>query len=167
MNHFLAPFGFVLAMLAVVAIYAQLRQPDAHREAARAAGQHFRALALRIPFALIAAECIGELLPREQVAALLGPESGFLSILFASVTGGFLPGGPMVAFPLVIALFRAGATSAPLVALITAWALMAVNRALLFELPLLGPRFTLQRIAVSLPLPILAGVLAAVLAPMI
>jgi uncharacterized membrane protein YraQ (UPF0718 family) len=122
------------------------------------------ALAPRIPFALFAAECIGRLLPREYVAAWLGADAGLPGIVVGAITGWLLPGGPMVAFPLAIALARAGAEQAPLVALITAWALLAINRTLLFEVPLMGTRFTLARIVVSAPLPVLAGILAAVVA---
>lgn len=161
MKSLAIPLGFVLVMLAGLAAYAHFRKRGAHGAAAFQARQQLWALAPRIPFALIAAECIGRLLPRDQVAALLGAHAGFGGTLFASLVGGFLPGGPMVAFPLAIALFRAGASQAPLVALITAWSLLAINRTLLFEVPLLGTRFTLSRIAVSAPLPILAGLLAA------
>jgi len=160
MGAFLVPLLFVLAMLAGLIGYASLRRPGAHREAGARTRETFLALAPRLPFALIAAECLGRLLPREHVAALLGSESGLAGTLLAALLGGFLPGGPMVAFPLAIALFRAGAEQAPLVALITAWSLLALNRTLLFEVPLMGARFTLKRIAVSLPLPILAGLLA-------
>lgn len=161
MNAFLIPFLFVVVILAALASYAHLRKPDAHPMAAAQARSQLRSLAPRIPFALLAAECIGRLLPRDYVAALLGDQAGFAGTLFASVAGGLLPGGPMVAFPLAIALFRAGATQAPLVALLTAWSLLAVNRTMLFELPLLGARFTVNRLLVSAPLPIVAGLLAA------
>lgn len=161
MSTFLLPLLFVLTILAGLVGYAYLRRPGAHRIAAARTRESFVALAPRLPFALIAAECIGRLLPREHVAALLGSESGLEGTLLAAVLGGFLPGGPMVAFPLAIALFRAGAEQAPLVALITAWSLIALNRTLLFEIPLMGARFTFDRIMVSAPLPIVAGLLAA------
>jgi len=161
MSTFLLPLLFVLAILAGLVVYASVRRPGAHRFAAARTRESFVALAPRLPFALIAAECIGRLLPREHVAALLGDGSGLTGMLLAALLGGFLPGGPMVAFPLAIALFRAGAGQAPLVALITAWSLIALNRTLLFEVPLMGTRFTFSRILVSTPLPVLAGLLAA------
>lgn len=163
MSAFLLPLLFVLSILAGLVSYACLRRPGAHHVAAARTRESFIALAPRLPFALVAAECIGRLLPREHVAALLGSESGLTGTLLAALLGGFLPGGPMVAFPLAIALFRAGAEQAPLVALITAWSLIAMNRTLLFEVPLMGARFTVDRIIVSAPLPILAGLLAAAL----
>lgn len=160
MSNLVGPLVFVVAVLAVLAGFAHFKKPGSHRRAARQAVHQLRAIAPRIPFALVAAECLGRLLPREHVASVLGADAGFTGVLFASVVGGLLPGGPMVTFPLAIALFRAGASEAPLVALLTAWSLMAFNRALIFEVPILGVRFTLYRILVSLPLPVLAGVLA-------
>jgi uncharacterized membrane protein YraQ (UPF0718 family) len=164
MSGFLMPLALVAVMLAALALYAQLRDRGAHAVAAARGWEQFRALAPRIPFALVAAECIGRLLPREYVASMLGADAGMTGVLLGSGLGWILPGGPMVAFPLAIALFRAGADQAPLVALITAWSLLSINRTLMFEAPLMGTRFTLGRIAVSAPMPILAGVVAALLA---
>lgn len=163
MSGFLMPLGLVSVMLAVLVLYAQVRDRAAHATAAARGWDQLRALAPRIPFALVAAECIGRLLPRDHVAALLGADAGLTGILAGSLVGGLLPGGPMVAFPLAIALFRAGADQAPLVALLTAWSLIAVNRTLLFEVPMMGVRFTLARLAVSAPLPLLTGLLAALI----
>lgn len=164
MSNFLLPLLLLGVMLAGLALYARRRVPDAHRIALASGRDHFRALAPRIPFALLAAECIGRVLPREHVAELLGAGAGLPGTLLGALVGWLLPGGPLVAFPLAIALFRAGAEQAPLVALITAWSLMAVNRTLLFEVPMLGTGFTLRRMLVSAPLPVLAGVTAALIA---
>lgn len=161
MSAFLLPLAVVGGILGALAGYAQLRRPRAHAVATIRARDQLRALAPRLPLALVAAECIGRLLPEAYVAALLGEGSGVAGTLFAAVLGALLPGGPMIAFPLAIALFRAGAGQASLVALVTAWSLLAINRTLLFELPLLGSRFTLARLALSLPLPVAAGLAAA------
>lgn len=160
MSTLLLPLAVVGVMLAALAGYARARRPRAHAIAAIRARDQLRALAPRLPFALVAAECIGRLLPPAYVAALLGEQSGVAGALFAAVLGALLPGGPMVAFPLAIALARAGAGQAALVALVTAWSLLAINRTLLFELPLMGSRFTLTRLGVSLPLTLGAGLLA-------
>lgn len=161
MSTLLLPLAFVGTVLALLAGYAQVHRPRAHPIATIRARDQLRSLAPRLPFALLAAECIGRLLPEAYVAALLGEGSGVAGTLFAAVLGALLPGGPMIAFPLAIALFRAGAGQAPLVALVTAWSLLAINRTLLFELPLMGSRFTLTRLAVSLPLTVASGLMAA------
>ena len=46
-------------------------------------------------------------------------------------------------------------------ALLTAWSVYAVHRVLAFELPMMGLRFVLFRIAISLALPFVAGFLTA------
>lgn len=56
---------------------------------------------------------------------------------------------------------------APLVALMTAWSVLAVHRVLSFELPLMGPRFVSMRLLASLPLPLIAGALASLIDPAI
>jgi uncharacterized membrane protein YraQ (UPF0718 family) len=160
---FVIAFAFVAGLTAVLAGIAGRRRPEAHREAATAARGYFHNIAPRLPFALVAAECLGRLLPPEVVSAWIGAGTGFTGVLIASGVGAALPGGPMLAFPLAIALLRAGAGPEALVALITAWSLVAINRTLLFELPLLGTRFTAWRLAVCSPLSIIAGLLAALL----
>jgi hypothetical protein len=42
---------------------------------------------------------------------------------------------------------------------LTAWSLISVNRALVYELPLLGVPFTVARWAASLLLPLIVGLL--------
>jgi len=92
------------------------------------------------------------------VSAWIGTGADLTGIGIASLIGAALSGGPMLAFPLAIALLRAGPEA--LVALITAWSLIAVNRTLLFVLPMLGPRFTAWRLVRCIPLPLVTGTLA-------
>ncbi len=47
-----------------------------------------------------------------------------------------------------------------LVAYAIGWALLGVQRVLIWEIPLLGPDFAITRYLISLPLPILAALLA-------
>jgi len=70
---------------------------------------------------MLAAECLGRLLPPDVVSARIGTGTGLTGVGIASLIGAALPGGPMLAFPLAIALLRAGAGPEALVALITAW----------------------------------------------
>ena len=160
---FVIAFAFVAALLAGLAGFASVRRPAAHPEALASARRYLAQMAPRLPFALVAAECLGRLLPPDVVSAWIGTGSGLTGVLIAAAIGAALPGGPMLAFPLAIALLRAGAGPEALVALITAWSLIAINRTLLFELPLLGPRFTAWRLGLCVPLPILAGALAGLL----
>lgn len=154
-------FISVFTVLGILAFLAQRRGGATHhREAAAAGWQQLRWLLVRVPLAVIAASLAAPLVPAGPVSEWLGPESGLTGIAIASLFGGILPGGPVVAFPLVIVLEGAGAGRAQLVALITGWSVLAVHRLLIFEAPLLGWPLTLRRLAASLPLPFIAGLLA-------
>ena len=110
--------------------------------------------------ALVIAGCVSVLLPRAWVARWIGGRSGFGSLLLAELAGLFTPGGPVTAFSLIAALKVAGAERGVLVAYAVGWALLGVQRVLIWELPLLGSDFAITRYLVSLPLPILAALLA-------
>jgi uncharacterized membrane protein YraQ (UPF0718 family) len=99
------------------------------------------------------------LLPSEVLGRYVGPESGFSGLAIATVAGMATPGGPFVQFPLVASLANAGAGTGPMAAFITAWSLISWNRIVVYELPLLGPQFTLARFSVSLLIPLLVGAL--------
>lgn len=155
--------GVLAVLLGITILLAHRRDAGLHRQASGEAWQQLRLIALRLPLALMAASLLGELLPRETLATLLGPHSGWQGIVLGSGLGALLPGGPMISFPFVILLQQAGMAPAPMVALMTAWSVLALHRVLSFELPLMGARFVALRWMVSLPLPLLAGALTALL----
>jgi len=113
-------------------------------------------------FAFIVAGMVQVLLSQEMVARWVGTESGIRGILVGSLAGGLTPGGPFVSLPLAAGLLRSGASAGTMVAYLTAWSLWAVNR-LPMEVGILGWRFTLIRLASTLILPILGGLIAQVL----
>lgn len=100
------------------------------------------------------------LVPASQVESALGRDSGLKGLVVATAIGMVTPGGPFTSFPLVYALFIAGADAGTLVAYLTAWAMIGLNRLLIWEIPFMGWDFGLIRFVSSLPLPILAGLLA-------
>lgn len=151
----------IWSMLAVVAILGHRQKPPVHREAAEHAWDQFKTIAMRMPFALLAAGFIINILPQEAIVARLGEGSGITGILTASFLGAFLPGGPMVSFPIAVVIREAGAGGPQMIALLTSWSVLAVHRVLSFELPLLGGQFVLVRLASSLILPVIAGVISA------
>ena len=107
---------------------------------------------------------VTRLLPREVVARVVGGESGLFGILIAMVMGAVLPGGPLTIFPVAGAFLLLGADVGTAVAFITAWNLLGYNRALIWELPFFGPEFVGWRILIALPLPIIAGLSARLVA---
>jgi len=104
------------------------------------------------------------LLPREVVARWVGGESGVIGIIIAMLVGICLPGGPFAIYPVTAALVGLGADVGAITAFITAWSLLGFNRALVWELPFMGGDFVFWRVIISIPLPILVGLFARMLA---
>lgn len=100
------------------------------------------------------------LVPREVVGRLLGQQSSLRGIVIASIIGAIMPGGPFASFPLVYALARSGAGVGALIAFLVAWAAVGVHRLIIWEIPFMGADFAALRFVSSLPLPIVAGLLA-------
>jgi len=119
-------------------------------------------LAPQVLAGLIIGGVLQQFLPRERVARSLGSQSGMRGLFFAAGLGLITPGGPFTSFPLVYALFVAGADIGALVAYVTAWSIVGIHRILVFEAPFLGLDLSLLRFLVSLPLPIIAGYMARV-----
>ncbi len=109
--------------------------------------------------AFIAAGMISIVLPRELLTRWLGEESGITGLIIATIAGALTPGGPFVQFPIVAALFKSGAGVAPLMSYISAWSLLGVNRFLIYEIPLLGWKLAVSRMASSLIFPIIIGII--------
>jgi uncharacterized membrane protein YraQ (UPF0718 family) len=104
------------------------------------------------------------LLPREKIARWIGHESGFTGLLVAMIAGFILPGGPITMYTVAGAFLVIGADVGATVAFLTSWTLLGYTRALVWELPFFGPDFVIWRIILSLPLPLVAGLLARILA---
>ncbi|HEY7383017.1 MAG TPA: permease [Beijerinckiaceae bacterium] len=148
------------ALAIVLAMWALRRSTAKARVAIVTAGERFLEIMPRIALALMAAGFIGVLVPSEPVARHIGPDSGLLGILIASVVGGFVPGGPILSFPLVVVLYKAGAGIPQLIAFLTAWSVFAFHRVAIYEVNLMGWRFSAVRLISSVVLPPLAGLLA-------
>lgn len=152
---------FVWGLVALVGTrVATSRGPVAIRRAGRFALGQAGQIVIRLPLALLAAAFLTEVLPAEQIGAVLGPESGVLGIFIASFVGGLLPGGPMASFPIALVMWQMGAGPAQTVALLAGWSIFAFHRILAYEAPMLGWRFTALRLSSCLFLPMLAGLLA-------
>jgi hypothetical protein len=148
----------VVAVAVAAGLYAWQRDPAHVDSAANFVRYEGKRIAVIMPAAFIAAECFGKLLPDTFIMSVLGPQTGFLGILAASIVGGMLPGGPTVTFPLAYLAARQGAGDAQLVALLTAWSAYAFHRILVFEAPMMGWRFVSLRLAAVAFVPPAAGV---------
>ena len=118
-------------------------------------------VAPRIVFAVLGAGFIAALVPPALVADFVGQETGLAGLLLASLIGALTPGGPMLAFAVGGAALEVGAGPAQIMAYVTAWSLYNLNRTLVWEIPVIGRRPVLQRLVVSLPLPVILGLAVA------
>ena len=100
------------------------------------------------------------LVPRDLIARHLGHQAGLRGVLLASFIGTIMPAGPFASFPIVLALGRSGASIGALIAFLTAWAAVGLNRLIIWELPFMGLEFSMLRFVASLPMPVLAGLFA-------
>src|SRR3981189_1305483 len=102
---------------------------------------------------------IAEILPHDKGARSLGPNSGLKGLLIGTAFGAILPGGPCAPYPVAGALLTVGADFGATIAMVVSWTLIGYGRAVAWELPILGTDFTLWRLVIALPIPVLAGAL--------
>jgi uncharacterized membrane protein YraQ (UPF0718 family) len=109
--------------------------------------------------AFIIAGMVQVLIPQEFIVKWLGPESGLKGIAFGALAGGLTPGGPVINFPIVAAIYKSGAGIGTVVAYVTAWSLVSVARIPL-EVSLVSPKFAVIRLACTFFFPPIAGLIA-------
>ena len=153
--------GFVVATI-VLYVVGYLKEPGSVSRAVRdTLGMLFspsQGFAYIVVAAFFLASMLSILLPREVMASYLGREAGVKGILVGMAAGALTPGGPFLFFPILLSLYKAGASVGALIAYVTAWALIAVHRILTWEFPLMGLPFTVSRLVVSVFVPILLGI---------
>ncbi len=114
----------------------------------------------RVVVAIAVAGMIWVLMPRERISALVGRSSGMAGLVLATIAGAITPGGPTSAFSLLAMLGALGADRGTMIAYIASWATLGMQRILIWDVPMMGPDFSLLRIASTLVLPVAAGLLA-------
>ena len=118
----------------------------------------------RIAIGVVGSGFIAEALPNALIAPWLGPESGLTGVFIATLGGALTPGGPVVGFSIGAAALKSGAGAPQVIAYSTAWALYAIHRLVMWEVPMMPPRVVWLRAAVSLPLPFIAAAIAMLVA---
>jgi uncharacterized membrane protein YraQ (UPF0718 family) len=153
---------FVFVALAVAGGLANwfLKGPEAFDRALHEAWHFILLIVPRMTAALLIAAFLQVLVPRQLIAKLIGDRAGIGGMLIATGAGMATPGGPLTAFPIVVALYATGANKGALVAYLTAWAMFGFQRILVWEYPLMGGDFTMLRVAASFFLPVIAGMIA-------
>ena len=117
-------------------------------------------LAPKIAAGIFIAATLPMLLPRETVGRLIGRDSGLRGLAVAAACGAALPGGPMMTFPLAAGLGAAGADLGAVVAFVSGWCLLGLNRTLIWELSFLPSDLVWARDLLSLPAPLVLGLAA-------
>lgn len=152
---------FLVAMTIALIVAAYLRRGD-FSLVAEGLGAGWKMGYQILPLLVVAftmAGLVQVVIPTELTAKWIGTESGARGLLLGSVLGAVTPGGPMTSFPIVAALWKAGADIAPIAAFVFSWSIIGVHRMIIWEMPLMGPKFTLSRLAAGILFPPLLGLL--------
>ena len=144
-------------LVAVLAFIAAMRSKALFREGAFEGGRDFLVLIPRVMIGVVGSGYIAAIMPQDLIAAWIGPNSGVIGILIATIVGAATPGGAVVGFAIGAAALKSGAGAPQVIAYSTAWALYAMQRVVLWEMPVLPARFVMLRALVSLPVPFLAA----------
>ena len=95
----------------------------------------FLTLLPRIAIGMIGSGFIAEILPQHLIPSWLGPGTGTAGLMLATFAGALTPGGPVVGFAIATAALKSGAGAPQVIAYTIAWALFALPRVLVFEIP--------------------------------
>jgi hypothetical protein len=147
----------IVAALAVAVI---IRRQPMFAQSLRHGAHDFLTILPRIAIGMIGSGFIAEMLPSQLIPSWLGPNTGAAGLILAVFAGALTPGGPVVGFAIATAALKSGAGAPQVIAYSIAWALFALPRVLVFEIPTMPPRVVWLRVAVSLPLPFLAAWMA-------
>jgi uncharacterized membrane protein YraQ (UPF0718 family) len=150
----------IMGVIAVIILFVAYQKGGGeHILGLKSAGNLLIRIIPLLIFAMIVAGTIPLLIPSGALLRWVGAESGWRGILIGTVVGGCLPGGPYVTLPLAAGLLKVGAGIGTMVALVTAWSLLAFMRMPL-EIGMMGWKFALIRLACTFFFPPIAGLIA-------
>ncbi len=151
-------FALLLYVIAAVMIVMAARRDKALvGEGLTEARDQFLAILPALTVGILGAGFVAALLPPELAETYLGDGAGASGYAIAYVIGVLTPGGPVVGFALGAAAIKAGASVPIVVVYVTAWALVSLNRLLIWELATVPKKVIIERLIVSAPVPILTG----------
>lgn len=149
--------GLLWVLVAALALAAAVRGRILFRDGVREGVMDFARLMPKIVLGVVGAGYLAAVMPADLTSRYLGPESGFIGVIIAVIGGALTPGGPVVGFSIGAAAIKGGAGAPQVIAYITAWALYAVQRFFLWELPIMPRHLVWLRVIASLPLPFLVA----------
>jgi uncharacterized membrane protein YraQ (UPF0718 family) len=149
--------GLLWGIALVLGVIAGSRSRHLLRDSVREGIVDCLRLLPRIMLGVVGSGYIAALLPQEVVGHWLGKDSGITGLFIAVLGGAFTPGGPVIGFSIGAAALKGGAGTPQVIAYTIAWALFAVQRLTLWEIPVMPQRLVWLRVLGSLPLPFLAA----------
>jgi uncharacterized membrane protein YraQ (UPF0718 family) len=152
--------GLLWVLVGVLALMTAMRGRILFQDGVREGGMDFVRLLPKIMLGVVGSGFIAEVMPANLTGDWLGPESGFVGVMIAVVAGAFTPGGPVVGFSIGAAMLKSGAGAPQVIAYVAAWALYAVQRIFVWELPIMPRRLVWLRWVATLPIPFLAAITA-------
>jgi hypothetical protein len=147
-------------LVGALAFTAAIRSKALFREGAYEGARDFVVLIPRVLIGVIGSGYIAAVMPQDLITTWIGPGSGVLGIVIAALCGAVTPGGAVVGFAVGAAALKGGAGAPQVIAYTTAWSLYTIQRLFNWEIHMMAPRVVWLRAAVSIPLPILAGIAA-------
>jgi uncharacterized membrane protein YraQ (UPF0718 family) len=147
-------------LVGTLALTAAIRSKALFREGAYEGGRDFVVLIPRVLIGVIGSGYIAAVMPQDVITTWIGPGSGVLGIVIAALCGALTPGGAVVGFAVGAAALKGGAGAPQVIAYTTAWSLYTIQRLFNWEIHMMAARVVWLRAAVSIPLPILAGIAA-------
>jgi len=147
----------------IVGFFAFRRSKTMFRKAVRDGAVDFVTIIPRIAIGVIGSGYIAAVVPSELITSWLGPETGWLGVVAATLAGALTPGGAVIGFSIGAVALKSGAGFPHIIAYVVAWALFAFQRVIIWEIPFMPARFVWFRAAVSIPFPFLAAGVAMML----
>ena len=150
----------ILGVIAIILLFiGYQRGGGEHIAGLKSAGTLLIQIIPLLILAFVVAGMAQTLISEEMISRWIGAESGFRGILIGSAMGALAPGGPFISLPIAAGFLRMGASIGTLVAFLTGWSLLGINRIPL-EIGILGWKFTLIRLACTFFFPPIAGLIA-------
>ena len=149
--------GLLWAAVVVLGFAAWRRGRILLREGLRTGGWDFVHILPRIMLGVVGSGYLAEVMPQSLIIQWIGPQSGFLGVAIATVFGAITPGGAVVGFAIAATALKSGGGAPQVIAYATAWALISLQRTLVWEVNAMPGRVVAVRLLASLPLAFLAA----------
>ncbi|NLK43113.1 MAG: hypothetical protein GX300_01820 [Tissierellia bacterium] len=152
----------ILSIIAIVLIVINWKINGRQYEGLRLGLKQFIKTMPIILGAFILAGIIEVMIPREFVQNWLSKEAGLKGIFLGTFGGMLLAMGPYAFFPIVSTLMVSGAGLGTIISIITGWSLLSLSKTP-FEIGFFGVEFTIKKTIYSIPLSLIAGLIAYIL----